>query len=117
MLALFLFELEVNSRLLAPAMASGKKEGIAIAGAVAGLNVFVSFFIGYIALKHFHHVQIKKRIISKIGLFLYAIFIIYINWSMGAYRAIYESTGSNLTDILTGVAVAETITGSATFPW
>ena len=114
---LFYVELEVNSNLLAPAMTSGKAEGLAIAGAVAGLNVLVSFFIGYIALKHFHHVQIKKRIIAKIGLFFYAIFIIYINWSMGAYRSIYEATGVNLTDVLTGVATAEAVSGNATYPW
>jgi len=114
---LFLIELEVNSNLLAPAMTSGKAEGMAIAGAVAGLNVIVSFFIGYIALKHFHHVQLKKRIISKVVLLFYSLFIIYLNWMMGAYRSIYEATGENLTDVLTGDAVAEAVLGSATFPW
>ena len=114
---LFYIELEVNSNLLAPAMISGKAEGLAIAGAVAGLNVLVSFFVGYIALKHFHHVELKKRVMAKIGLFVYAIFIIYINWSMGAYRSIYEATGVNLTDVLTGVATAEAVSGNATFPW
>ena len=114
---LFLIELEVNSNLLAPAMTSGKAEGMAIAGAVAGLNVIVSFLIGYIALKHFHHVQLKKRIMSKVVLLFYSLFIIYLNWMMGAYRSIYEATGVNLTDVLTGEAVAEVVTGSATFPW
>ena len=47
---LFYVELEVNSNLLAPAMTSGKAEGLAIAGAVAGFNVLVSFFIGIMAL-------------------------------------------------------------------
>ena len=114
---LFLIELEVNSNLLAPAMVSGKAEGLAIAAAVAGLNVLVSFFIGYIVLKLFHHAQVIKRILAKIGLFFYTIFIIYINWSMGAYRSIYEATGVNLTDVLTGVATAEAVSGNATFPW
>ena len=114
---LFLIELEVNSNLLAPAMTAGKAEGMAIAGAVAGLNVVVSFFIGYIALKHFHHVQLKKRIMSKVGLLFYSLFIIYLNWMMGAYRSIYEATGVNLTDVLTGEAVAVAVTGSATLPW
>ena len=114
---LFLIELRVNTNLLAPAMTSGKKEGMAIAGAVAGLNVLVSFFIGYIALKHFHHIDLKKRIIAKVGLFFYTIFIIYINWSMGAYRAFYEATGVNLTDVLTGEAVAEAVSGNPTYPW
>ena len=114
---LFLIELRVNTNLLAPAMISGKKEGMAIAGAVAGLNVLVSFFIGYIGLKHFHHINLNKRIIAKVGLFFYVIFIIYINWSMGAYRAFYEATGVNLTDVLTGEAVAEAVSGNPTYPW
>ena len=115
---LFYVELEVNSNLLAPAMISGKAEGLAIAGAVAGLNVLVSFFIGYIALKHFHHVQVKKRILAKIGLFFYTIFIFYINWSMGAYRSIYEATGENFADSLTGASTTATAAiGNATFPW
>ena len=37
---LFYIELKVNGNLLAPAMASGQKEGMATAAAVAGLNVF-----------------------------------------------------------------------------
>ena len=99
-------------------MISGKAEGLAIAGAVAGLNVLVSFFIGYIALKHFHHVQVKKRILAKIGLFFYTIFIFYINWSMGAYRSIYEATGENFADSLTGASTTATaVIGNATFPW
>ena len=36
---------------------------------------------------------------------------------MGAYRSIYEATGVNLTDVLTGEAVAVAVTGSATLPW
>ena len=53
---LFYIELKVNANLLAPAMASGLKEGMAIAAAVAGLNVFVSFAVGFYALKNFHHI-------------------------------------------------------------
>ena len=36
---------------------------------------------------------------------------------MGAYRSIYEATGVNLTDVLTGAATAEAVSGNATFPW
>ena len=36
---------------------------------------------------------------------------------MGAYRSIYEATGVNLTDVLTGVATAEAVSGNATYPW
>ena len=50
-MVLFVVELQVNGNLLAPAMASGKKEGLAVAAAVAALNVFISFVVGYYALK------------------------------------------------------------------
>jgi len=115
---LFIIELRVNGNLLAPAMASGQKEGMAIAAAVAGLNVFVSFAVGFYALKNFHHVQIMRRNISKVGLTIYLIFIFYLNWALGAYRAIHEATNTNLIDVITGNAdVDATIQGSAALPW
>ena len=54
---LFIIELQVNGNMLAPAMGSGKKEGLAVAAGVAGLNVFVSFAFGFFALKNFHNVS------------------------------------------------------------
>ena len=115
---LFVIELKVNGNLLAPAMASGQREGMAIAAAVAGLNVFVSFAVGFYALKNFHHVQFTRRNISKIGLSIYLIFIVYLNWALGAYRAIHEATGANLIDLITGTENTETtIQGSASLPW
>ena len=76
---LFYIELEVNSNLLAPAMISGKKEGMAIAAAVAGLNVFVSFAVGYYVLKNFNHARSKRRYISNFFATIYLIFITYLN--------------------------------------
>ena len=116
---LFVIEFRVNGNLLAPAMASGQKEGMAIAAAVAGLNVFVSFAVGFYALKNFHHVQSIRRNISKIGLTVYLIFITYLNWILGAYRSIHETTGTNLIDAIMGNenAAASTVTGSAPLPW
>ena len=99
---LFYIELQVNANLLAPAMASGLKEGMAIAAAVAGLNVFVSFAVGFYALKNFHHIHSLRKNISKFGLSIYLIFITYLNWSLGAYRAIHEATGENLIDAIMG---------------
>ena len=116
---LFYVELQVNANLLAPAMASGLKEGIAIAAAVAGLNVFVSFAVGFYALKNFHHVQSIRRNISKFGLTFYLIFITYLNWSLGAYRAIHEATGANLIDAIMGKSsvATDTVVGNPAFPW
>ena len=113
---LFVIELQVNANLLAPAMTSGLKEGQAIAAAVAGLNVFVSFGVGYYVLKNFHHARTIRRNISKFFLFMYLIFITYLNWSLGAYRAIHESTGQTALDRLQGV-VTDTSSLQAQFPW
>ena len=115
---LFVVELIVNSNLLAPAMASGLAEGRAIAAGVAGLNVFVSFVVGFYALKNFHHVKIMRKIISQISLFIYLVFIFYLNWALGAYRAINEETGANMLDILQGSATnVDTSSIQAHFPW
>ena len=78
---LFVIELIVNSNLLAPAMSSGLAEGRAIAASVAGLNVFVSFGVGYTALKNFHHYKNTRRIISQISLIV--LFDIYILFKLG----------------------------------
>ena len=116
---LFYIELQVNANLLAPAMASGLKEGMAIAAAVAGLNVFVSFAVGFYALKNFHHVHSFRKNISKFGLSIYLIFITYLNWSLGAYRAIHEATGENLIDAIMGnsTSTGSTIVGNPALPW
>ena len=116
---LFYIELQVNANLLAPAMASGLKEGMAIAAAVAGLNVFVSFAVGFYALKNFHHIHSLRKNISKFGLSIYLIFITYLNWSLGAYRAIHEATGENLIDAIMGnnISTGSAIVGNPALPW
>ena len=115
---LFIIELQVNANLLAPAMTSGKREGLSIAGAVAGLNVFVSFAVGYYALKNFHHVQKVRKYISKFCLTLYLLFISYLNWSLGAYRAIHETDNVNLMDLMMGnTETTSMITGNPNLPW
>jgi len=88
---LFYFEMELNTRLLAPAMADGQLGGKAVASAVAILNVFVSFGAGYLLIKNIHHVRTLKRTIAQIGLFVYALFTIYLNGLMGAFRASAEA--------------------------
>jgi len=88
---LFYFEMELNTRLLAPAMADGQLGGKAVASAVAILNVFVSFGAGYLLIKNIHHVRTLKRRIAQFGLLIYALFIIYLNGLMGAFRASAEA--------------------------
>ena len=90
---LFFIELEVNSEILKTAIGGGKAAGRAVAGSIAALNVFVSFAAGIFLLKNFHHVKPFRRLAGQLGTFFYSLFIIYINWMMGAYRAIYEIHG------------------------
>ena len=88
---LFYFEMELNTTLLAPAMADGELGGKAVASAVAILNVFVSFGAGYLLIKNIHHVREFKRRIAQFGLFIYALFTVYLNGLMGAFRASAEA--------------------------
>ena len=88
---LFYFEMELNKNLLAPAMRTGGMGGQAVASAVAILNVFVSFGAGYLFIKNIHHIRSFKRRLAQIGLFIYTLFIIYINGVMGAFRANAEA--------------------------
>ena len=90
---LFFIELEVNSEILKTAIGGGKAAGRAVAGSIAALNVFVSFAAGIFLLKNFHHAKTPRRLAGQLGTFFYSLFIIYINWMMGAYRAIYETHG------------------------
>ena len=115
---LFVVEMIVNSNLLAPAMSRGLAEGRSIAAGVAGLNVFVSFGVGYFALKNFHHIKMSRKIFSQFILAVYLIFIFYLNWALGAYRAIHEATGANALDILAGNSSnVDVSTLQAHYPW
>ena len=112
---LFIIEVWVNSNLVAEAMMTGKAGGRAIATAVAALNVFVSFAVGYFALKNMHHISNFKKTTSSIIFTIYLIFIFYINWALGAFRAIYEKTGKTGLQVLQGDV--DVITGVPHLPW
>ncbi len=92
-LGLFYIEVEVNRSLLAPALMGGEQEASGIVFSVAALNVFISFLAGYFLVKNFHLKRGVKKIASKIILSLYGIFIVYLNWCLGAFRAIAEQKG------------------------
>jgi len=115
---LFILEAQVNATLLAEALGGGKKAGLAASGAVAGLNVFVSFAIGFYCLKNFHHVKQIRRILSKIGLSIYLIFISYLNWCLGAFRATHDAGGATLKDQIMGTADSSMVNiGNELLPW
>ena len=48
---------------------------------------------------------------------IYLIFITYLNWSLGAYRAIHESTGQKGLDVLKGIVQSDSTVLQAQFPW
>jgi hypothetical protein len=115
---LFTIEAQLNATLLADAMGGGKGAGLAASGAVAGLNVFVSFAIGYYCLKNFHHVKQIRKILSKIGLAVYLIFISYLNWCLGAFRATHDAGGADLISRITGEAGNNMVEmGNELLPW
>ena len=115
---LFTIETQVNATLLASAMGGGKGAGLAASGAVAGLNVFVSFAIGYYCLKNFHHVSRVRKLLSKIGLAIYLIFISYLNWMLGAFRATHDAGGASIADRVLGKVSANAAeVGNELMPW
>ncbi len=92
-LGLFYIEVEVNKALLAPALMGGEKEAQGVVFAVAALNVFISFLAGYFLVKNFNLNTSLKKTVSQIILTIYGFFIIYLNWCLGAFRAIAEQKG------------------------
>ena len=116
--ALFYIEVQVNTKLLGPAMTGGEAEGQGISLAVAALNVIISFLAGYFLVKNFNLHGSLKRTISKFVLAFYAIFIIYLNWGLGAFRAIAEQKGQVVQWGQTEAVVSQaTEFGNALYPW
>ncbi len=117
-LGLFFIEVWVNKKLLAPALVGGENEAQGIVFSVASLNVFISFLAGYFLVKNFNLKGGAKKIVSKVILTLYGIFIIYLNWCLGAYRAIAELKGKVVAWGETQATVSDVADlGSAVFPW
>jgi len=110
-LGLFYIEVEVNKALLAP-------EAQGVVFAVAALNVFISFLAGYFLVKNFNLNASLKRTVSQITLTIYGLFIIYLNWCLGAFRAIAEQKGEVIAWGQTEQNVAEVIDyGNVLLPW
>ena len=116
--ALFFIEVKVNTKLLGPAMTGGEAEGQGISFAVAALNVIISFLAGYFLVKNFNLQKCLKRTVSKIVLAFYSVFIIYLNWCLGAFRAIAEQKGQVVQWGQTEAVVAQaTDFGNVLYPW
>ena len=116
--ALFFIEVRVNTKLLGPAMTGGESEGQGISFAVAALNVIISFLAGYFLVKNFNLRNCLKKTVSKAILLFYSIFIIYLNWCLGAFRAIAEQKGQVVQWGETEAVVSQaTEFGNVLYPW
>ena len=90
---LFILEVRVNSEIAGQAFSGGRAQGETISSAVAGLNVFLSFLIGFYAVKQMFHSHPGNKLVGKIILLLYVPFVTYINFSFGALRALAAHFG------------------------
>ncbi len=120
LLIMFLIEYQANGRILGPAFGGGNNAGFAVSATIAALNVLVSFGIGFFALKNFNHIKKSRRTLGKIGLTIYLIFIFYLNWILGAYRAIHDTGGVSKVDKMRGkTSNVEQVAQSANelLPW
>ena len=116
--ALFFIEVRVNTKLLGPAMTGGEGEGQSISLAVAALNVIISFLAGYFLVKNFNLQKCLKKTISQFILGFYGLFIVYLNWGLGAFRAIAEQKGQVVQWGQTEAVVSQaTEFGNALYPW
>ena len=116
--ALFYIEVQVNTKLLGPAMTGGEAEGQGISLAVAALNVIISFLAGYFLVKNFNLQKSLKKTVSKVILSFYAVFIIYLNWCLGAFRAIAEQKGQVVQWGQTEAVVSQAAEfGNVLYPW
>jgi len=116
--ALFFIEVRVNTKLLGPAMTGGEGEGQSISLAVAALNVIISFLAGYFLVKNFNLQKCFKKTISQFILGFYGLFIVYLNWGLGAFRAIAEQKGQVVQWGQTEAVVSQaTEFGNALYPW
>tara|TARA_B100001059_G_C17806735_1_gene569638 strand:- start:221 stop:1720 length:1500 start_codon:yes stop_codon:yes gene_type:complete len=102
LLIMFIIEYQANGRILGPALGGGNQAGFAVSASIAALNVLVSFGIGFFALKNFNHIKQSRRVIGKIGLTIYLVFIFYLNWILGAYRSIHDTGKVSRLDAMRG---------------
>ena len=116
-LGLFYIEAQVNKKLLAPALAGGENEATGVVYSVAALNVFVSFLAGYFLVKNINIKYGLKKIVSKIILTIYGLFIIYLNWCLGAFRADAEQKGQVVAWGKTDQSALEGVVNNVLLPW
>ncbi len=88
---IMIFEIFANSRFLSSALVGGANQAIVLSMSIAFINVFVSFLIGQSVARQLNHFKLNRKIIFGIVLSIYCLFAIWLNFSVGAYRALAES--------------------------
>lgn len=84
----FAVEVSINTILVADHLPGGGREALFLTLAVAFLNVFISFAVGYYSLKYLNHIDSHLKNITRLIFALYIIAIFYLNWAYGAFRTI-----------------------------
>jgi ABC-type phosphate transport system auxiliary subunit len=87
---MFIFELAVNSGILAEALDDGWQGGILLALGFSMINVIFSASSGYKLFKHFNSIiKIHKNLAIILGT-IFILIILYLNFCLGAYRGAAE---------------------------
>ena len=90
-LGIMIFEIFANSKFLTSAMVGGANQAIVLSMSIAFINVFVSFLIGSSVARQLNHFRFSRKLIFGIILSIYCLFAIWLNFSVGAYRALAET--------------------------
>ena len=86
------------------------------AAAVAGLNVFVSFAVGYYVLKNFHHADLREEIFKYFLSYLLDFYYLF-KLVLGAFRAIHEATGQRCRMCLKSYSSIRCTVCTSQYPW
>ncbi len=84
-------EIVGNQNFLSTAVTGGQLEAVTLATAIAFINVGISAFVGALVMRQLNHFQISNRILFGSLLALYILFLVWLNFSMGAYRTLSQN--------------------------
>tara|TARA_Y100000816_G_scaffold89940_1_gene62036 strand:+ start:1221 stop:2657 length:1437 start_codon:yes stop_codon:yes gene_type:complete len=80
-----------NQNFLSTAVTGGQREAITLATAIAFINVGISAFVGALVMRQLNHFKFSNRVIFGSLLAIYILFLIWLNFSMGAYRTLSQN--------------------------
>ena len=118
-LTIMAVEVYANSKFLTSAMVGGASAAMTLSMSIAFINVFVSFLIGSSVARQLNHFKFSRKVTFAILLGLYCIFAIWLNFSVGTYRAMAESyiMETNLSGNIMDPALVISFGSMAMQPW